>query len=231
MTMAINVDRQRWEESIALLIQKAQSHKDVYNTNINGFLVYIHPNVYSPKYFPESSWYARNLQKIVNGRSFLEVGVGSGIISMHVAKTGSTVYGVDVNPDAVDITRKNFEANSLEADVRLSDLYSSLDPETRVDFIFWNHPWQYSSAIVSELKSEKTFDEGYSALTRYIAEGHRYLNDGGAIMIGTSCYANLEAVDAIASKYGYQVLTEVQGIEKLEDGTEEVYYILRLKHI
>ncbi|KAF8978625.1 CorA metal ion transporter [Entomortierella lignicola] len=231
MSMAINVDRKRWEESIALLIHKAQSHEEVYSVNINKFLVYIHPNVYSPKYFPESSWYAKNLQQIVNGRPFLEVGVGSGIISLHVAKTGSNVYGVDINPDAIEITRKNFEANGLKADVRLSDLYSNLDPETRVDFIFWNHPWQYSSTIVAELKSEKTFDEGYSALTRYIAEGHRYLNDGGAILIGTSCYANLEAVNSIASRHGYNVLTEVQGIEKLEDGTEEVYYILRLNQV
>ncbi|KAF9343687.1 hypothetical protein BGX34_006491, partial [Mortierella sp. NVP85] len=223
------VDRPRWESSISQLLSKANAHTSVYSMiTTNSLTIHIHPNVYSPKYFPESTWYARHLQSLVQGKEFLEVGVGTGIISLYVAQTGSNVHGVDINPDAVEISRKNFEANGLKADLRVSDLFSSLDKNLRVDYVFWNHPWQYSSHVVEELRSEKTLDEGYKALTRYIAEGHRYLKEGGAILIGTSCFANLDAVNAIAHKHGYAVKVEVQGAEKLEDGTEEVYYILRL---
>ncbi|KAF9969005.1 hypothetical protein BGZ73_008848 [Actinomortierella ambigua] len=222
-------DRARWESSISQLVLKANAHTSIYSmTTTNGLTIHIHPNVYSPKYFPESAWYARQVQAIVQGKEFLEVGVGSGIISLYVAQTGSRVHGVDINPDAVEISRKNFEVNGLQADLCVSDVYGSLDDRMRVDYIFWNHPWQYSSNIVGELKSEKTLDEGYKALTRYIAEGHKHLREGGAILIGTSCFANLDTVRTIAHQHEYAVTVEARGTEKLEDGTEEEYFILRL---
>ncbi|KAF9134547.1 hypothetical protein BGW39_006640 [Mortierella sp. 14UC] len=279
--------RQHWEDSISRLLQKALSHKEVYTTPISGFQVSIHPNVYSPKYFPESKWYGQQLEQLVKpGQDFLEVGVGSGIVSMHVARAGGKARGVDINPDAVAITKKNFAANGLsssgvvrgeprrdsyytsasgspseadrvratinarnvaptppaltdsgsdsdsdpleEADIRVSDLYTSLDPGTKFHYIFWNHPWQNSSAIVKELQTEKTLDEGYKALSRYMSQGRSYLHEDGAILIGTSCYADLKALDQMAEDNGYRTMVQSQGTSLLEDGTEEVYYILRL---
>ncbi|KAF9968818.1 hypothetical protein BGZ70_005622 [Mortierella alpina] len=169
------IDRPHWEGSIAKLLKQARSHSEIYTVTINGLDIAIHPNVYSPMYFPESAWYAQQLEGIVKGKTFLEVGVGSGIIALHVARTGS----------------KNFETNGLKGDIRLSDLFTALGPGTKVDYIFWNHPWQISNTVVNELQSEKTLDEGYQALSRYIRDGHTYLNEGGSILIGTSCYADL----------------------------------------
>ncbi|KAG9327563.1 hypothetical protein KVV02_003808 [Mortierella alpina] len=224
-----NIDRSHWEGSIAKLIKQALSHSEIYTVTINGLDIAIHPNVYSPMYFPESTWYAQQLEGIVYGKTFLEVGVGSGIIALHVARTGSKVYGLDINPDAVAITRKNFEMNGLWGDIRVSDLYAALDPGTKVDYIFWNHPWQISRTVVRELQSEKTLDEGYKALSRYIRDGHTYLNDGGSILIGTSCYADLESLNRIALQHGYgSVVVAAQGESHLADGTCEIYYILRL---
>ncbi|KAF9094036.1 hypothetical protein BGX23_002585 [Mortierella sp. AD031] len=255
-------DRNTWEDSISRLLQKAQSHKEVYTVPISGFEVSIHPNVYSPKYFPESKWYGQQLERLIRpGQDFLEVGVGSGIVSLHVARAGGRCKGVDINPDAVAITRKNFEANGFcrprkdssfssasaspehhthpatttgttaiteEADIRVSDLYSALDPGSRFHYVFWNHPWQNSTSIVKELQTEKTLDEGYRALSRYMSLGREYLHDDGAILIGTSCYADLEALDKIAAENGFRTTVQAQGTSLLEDGTEEVYYILRL---
>ncbi|KAG0369713.1 hypothetical protein BGX24_002314 [Mortierella sp. AD032] len=273
-------ERQHWEDSISRILQKALSHKEIYTTPINGFEVSIHPNVYSPKYFPESKWYGQQLERLVKpGQDFLEVGVGSGIVSMHVARAGGKVKGVDINPDAVAITKMNFSANGLsssravrggrlrmdnsyspapelsfeaareraivarpppplpptdseveEADIRVSDLYTSLDPGTKFHYIFWNHPWQNSSAIVKELQTEKTLDEGYKALSRYMSQGRDYLHDveGSAIFIGTSCFADLKALNQMAKENEFRTEVESQGVELLEDGTEEVYYILRL---
>ncbi|KAI1298308.1 hypothetical protein EDD11_006807 [Mortierella claussenii] len=224
-----DTSRHAWEESISQLIRKAQSHTEVYTITINNLNISVHPNVYSPKYFPESSWYAQNLEGIVQGKDFLEVGVGSGIISLHVARTGSRVFGVDINPDAVAITRKNFEMNELKGDIRISDLYAALDSETKVDYIFWNHPWQISSVMVKELCTEKTLDEGYKALTRYVKDGHKYLKEKGTILIGTSCYADLDSLNWIVSEHGYKTVVAAQGESKLVDGTKEVYYILQLE--
>lgn len=273
-------ERHIWEDSISRLLQKALSHKEAYTIPISGFSVSIHPNVYSPKYFPESKWYGQELEKLIEpGQDFLEVGVGSGIVSMHVARAGGRVKGVDINPDAVAITKKNFAQNGLcsegrvveggprdssyssasqspseataatdatdsdldsekdyqeerlpEADIRVSDLYSALDPSSKFHYIFWNHPWQNSSTVVKELQTEKTLDEGYKALSRYMAQGREYLHKGGngAVLIGTSCYADLKSLNKLAEENGYRTEVQSQGGSLLEDGTEEVYYILRL---
>jgi len=222
-------NRLAWEESISKLTKMAESHKEVYTITVNGLDISIHPNVYSPKYFPESCWYAQNLESIVQGKDFLEIGVGSGIISLHAARAGSKVFGVDINPDAVAITRKNFDKNGLKADIRVSDLYAALEPGTKVDYIFWNHPWQISSAVVKELQSEKTLDEGYKALSRYVRDGHKYLKENGAILVGTSCYADLNFLSQIVSEHGYKTVIAAQGESRLVDGTLEVYYIMRLE--
>ena len=281
-------ERLTWEDSISRLLQKALSHTATYTVpNISDFKVSIHPNVYSPKYFPESAWYGQQLERLVKpGQDFLEVGVGSGIVAMHVARAGGKVRGVDINPDAVEVTKMNFWQNGLdsrgggvkarrdssyssasqspseslsdahaaaaagaafidydsdteknqdqeeplqEADIRVSDLYSALPRGSKFHYIFWNHPWQNSTSIVKELQTEKTLDEGYRSLSRYMAQGREYLHEGGEILIGTSCYADLRALNVLAEDNGFRTEVAREGKSLLEDGTtEEVYYILRL---
>lgn len=227
------------------------------------------------------------------------MGVGSGIVAMHVARAGGKVRGVDINPDAVEVAMRNFWQNGLdsrgggvkvmararkdssyssalqtprqspsqsptqslskanaaaagaaftdsdsdtekdhdhdleeplqEADIRVSDLYSALPRGSKFHYIFWNHPWQNSTSIVKELQTEKTLDEGYHSLSRYMVQGREYLHEGGEILIGTSCYADLRALNVLAEENGFRTEVAREGRSLLEDGTtEEVYYILRL---
>lgn len=163
----------------------------------------------------------------MNKGSFLEVGVGSGLNTVAVAASGSTVWGVDINPNAVETTRKNLEVNGLKGTVVLSDIFDKV--EGRFDVIFWNHPWQYDSAVPSQLKSEKTLDSEYKLLRRFIGEAKDYLTDKGVVLLGTSAYANREAIYQIAKKAGFAHKELLRGQESIGEGVVEEYYILELK--
>ena len=52
------------------------------------------------------------------GQRILEMGCGSGLISLHCAKLGAIVVAADINPKAVACTLANFQRNHLQAEVR-----------------------------------------------------------------------------------------------------------------
>lgn len=218
--------RAAWESRIAELILESKKHDSTYLEKIGPFNVYISPNVYSPRYFPETQWYGEHLPSIVQGNSFLEIGIGSGLVSLNLAKSGSKVVGVDINPEAVETTRRNFKINGLDGSFFVSDIFESVSG--KFDYIFWNHPWQNCQDIPSELKSEKTFDEDYRLLRRFIAQSKDYLTDDGSLLLGTSAYADLEAMSAIYTANGYDSEIIRQGRRSIGKGVTEEYYITRI---
>jgi len=62
----------------------------------------------------------------LKGRSFIEVGCGTGLISLAAARAGAVVTAVDISPQAIAATQKNFLANGLKGEVLLSDLFTNL---------------------------------------------------------------------------------------------------------
>lgn len=212
--------RKEWERRISELIVESRKHNTTYFELIGNFGVYIHPTVYSPKYFPETLWYGENLPSIIQGKSFLESALAR-------VSFLSAVAGVDINPDAVQITQKNFEANHQVGTFVLSDIFDSVSGT--YDFIFWNHPWQIDATIPQELKSEKTFDEGYRLLKRFVAQAKGYLTDNGSILLGTSYYADLASMVAIYAANGYTHDVLQQGQRSIGNGVREEYYIVQLR--
>ena len=75
--------------------------------------------VYEPA---EDSWLmAKHIPQFQG--SVLEIGCGSGIISMHLAQRGN-VTAIDINPKAVEATKFNSKENDLEIEVLEGDLFS-----------------------------------------------------------------------------------------------------------
>ena len=69
------------------------------------------PEVYPPS--DDSILLIESLD-VVPGEKVLEVGCGSGVVSIHCAKNGCDVTAVDVNPRAVELARRNAGANGAD---------------------------------------------------------------------------------------------------------------------
>ena len=71
------------------------------------------------------------------GMSFLDIGTGSGILSILAAKLrAKPVVGVDIDEEALEVARQNALRNGVEVEFRKSDLLESVDG--KFDFIVAN---------------------------------------------------------------------------------------------
>lgn len=73
------------------------------------------------------------------GERVLEMGCGSGFLSVHMAAAGAEVTAADINPSAVTCTEKNALRNGLKIKAMRSDLFSDLDGI--YDLIIFNPPY------------------------------------------------------------------------------------------
>lgn len=76
----------------------------------------------------------------LTGKSFLELGCGSGIISIVAAQNGAITTAIDINNEAVLITRVNARNNKADIEVVQSDLFSGL-AQRLFDIIVINPPY------------------------------------------------------------------------------------------
>ncbi|MFE7114807.1 methyltransferase [Streptomyces sp. NPDC057654] len=166
------------------------------------------------------------------GGSFLEVGCGTGVISVTAALDGcAAVTALDINEKAVANTVANAERHGVSDRVRAlhSDLYAALEPADRFDAVFWNVPWTYVEdgfPLSTDLHSA-VFDPGYQGHARYIAGAHEHLADGGRLLLGTADLGDRERLDVFAEEAGLRVelLRRVRRIEEV--GVME-YHLLEL---
>ena len=192
-------------EKARAVFDKMKSHTVPYEELVGKFNITILPGVFSPRYFADSLVFAEALAEIVGKRRMLEVGCGTGIISLYCAKAGARVVSGDINPAAVENTKLNAEKFGLTIDVRVGDIYAAIQPDEKFDVIFWNHPFNRSDAPEKEVLLRAGFDEQYASLRKYVSEAREHLAEGGQLLLGTGSIADLEEVERIASENDYKL--------------------------
>ena len=199
-------DQEKWENEVRLVFKKIKSHKKPYNIKVNRINFKVFPNVFSPKYFTDSTWFAKTVPKIVKNKKLLDIGTGIGIVALFAARNGAKVVATDINPSAIKNARENFKRYNLEIPVILSDMYKNLNPKEKFDFIFWNHPFNKGKDPKETILLRGGFDYNYSGLKKYIQGAHKYLKKDGRLLLGTGNFADLKEIKRLASKYNYKMV-------------------------
>jgi ribosomal protein L11 methyltransferase len=92
--------------------------------------------------------------------SLLDVGCGSGVLSIAAAKLGfGPVHAFDLEPAAVEATRRNAETNRVEVDVRLGDALEADLPAT--DLTVANIHLAGVEALGPRLETRRLVTAGY----------------------------------------------------------------------
>lgn len=107
----------------------------------NGITLQVPPQVFHPGFFFSTRLLMRVVLKLpLQGRSFLELGAGSGLIAMQAEKKGAVVTASDINPVAIEYLQKNRRRNNSSIRILQSDLFDNI-PLEAFDVIAINPPY------------------------------------------------------------------------------------------
>ncbi|MBL7931193.1 MAG: methyltransferase [Bacteroidia bacterium] len=197
-------------------------------THLKGFDLLIKPSVFHPKYFFSSTYLFDFVNKLeLRNKSFLEIGSGSGIISLLAFRKGAHVTSVDINPVAIECTTYNFKVNFKEPHNREfkaieSDIFSALAPGV-FDYIAINPPYFFENA---ELKSQLAWNCGKNGeyFTQLFSQLGRYVSKDSSVYMILADNCDLNRIETIAKQYHYRLKTVEK--KKIKWETNFIYSIL-----
>lgn len=155
--------------------------------------------VFPPRFFFSTALLCRTLRRMpIRDRTLLEVGSGSGAVSLTAARAGAVVTAVDISASAVYATRCNALRNELDVDVRHSDLFA-LVPE-RFHVVVVNPPY-FRHDPTSELDHAFHAGAGFEYFHRLFEELPHHVAPGGTVLLtlAEGCDA---AIGRIAAEHG-----------------------------
>lgn len=148
------------------------------------------PEVYPPS--DDSILLIESLD-VREGERVLEVGCGSGVVSIHCALNGCEVTAVDINPRAVELTRRNASANGADVEVLESDVYGNVDG--RFDTIVFNLPYLPVDEEGLLAKAWSGGADGLGPLPRLLEGAPGHLLPGGKIIVVVSSLTEPRALE------------------------------------
>ncbi len=158
--------------------------------------------------------------------SVLDVGTGSGCIAVTLAKElpKSTLMGVDISTEALEIAQAN--AARLEANIefRQSDLLSAIEPGRLFDVIVSNPPYVGECEADKVQKQVRDFEphcavfggeRGMDIIARLAPQVWDHLKPGGWFLMEIG-YSIAEPVHEIMHRWSdFRVIPDLQGIPRV----------------
>jgi len=147
------------------------------NITFRGFKLKVLRGVFHPKLFFSTKYFYSFLEKQnFEKLRFLEIGCGSGILSLLAYQKGAYVTAIDIDPRAVENTKLNFSKNFTDTSgVKIihSDVFTNV-PLQQFDMVVINPPYYFKkvenadhNAWYCGLNGE-FFESLFSKLTGYI---------------------------------------------------------------
>lgn len=164
------------------------------------------PEVYAPS---DDSYLLLKNVRVAPGQRLLEMGCGTGLIALHAAKSGALVTAADVNPHAVECTKRNAARNDLKVKVVQSDLFERING--CFDVIVFNPPYLPAKASSTSWleRSWSGGGEGCEVAVGFLRDAWRHLAPGGEIYVVLSSVGGLMAVlKSAKDRYEGELLEE-----------------------
>lgn len=168
------------------------------------------------------SWFVEHPE--VDGANMLEIGVGTGIISLSGLIAGvESAVATDINPMACMNARYNAELLDLDERLEIRQVmptspgpFSVIGADEQFDLIVSNPPWE--DAPVEEVAAHALYDPGFALLDGLVAEAHLHLKPGGKLLLAYGAKTAIKRILATASQSGWNAtVADTRDLETLPE--------------
>lgn len=172
----------------------------------NGIELEIPRGVYYPE--EDSLLLAEAIERLdIRKKKCLDMGCGSGFLSIIMAKKGGAVTASDINRTASETAKANAEKNRCSIDAIVSSLFDSI--AGKYDVIVFNPPY----LPVDDKYTDRSYDGGRTGrkvIGRFLECAKIHLNGGGKILLLISSLTGENEVLKLAEKNGFKAMAEAR---------------------
>lgn len=190
--------------------------------NIKGI---VNPNVFHPQFTISTRVLLDFIDKEdLEGKQFLELGCGTGLISTYAASKGAYVLASDVNNLALENAELNAKNNHVEIETVNSDLFNSISSQV-FDFIIINPPY-YPKQANNDVEKAWFCGENFEYFFNLFSSIQPYFNDTSKVVMILSEDCDIERIKQIIAANNISFTTI---LETKKWG--EMNYLFQLKSI
>ena len=147
----------------------------------------------------------------LKGKNILDMGSGTGIISIAAYSRGAACTASDINPMAVKSANENFRLNNVHSTTLESDLFDNIDDSHKFDIIFFNPPY-YNYEPRNDF--EKAFGGGkdFRVIREFYKRAKDYLSSDGFVCMIISSDVEIDKIYTIIEEkgYNYKILHKIE---------------------
>lgn len=166
----------------------------------HGINVIVHPEVFPPHLTLSTKILLDFIKPMdIESKTLLELGCGSGIISLYASKKQAIVTATDINKIALQYLEKASQKNDLNIEIIQSDLFDNL--QNRIyDYIIINPP--YYPRNPKNTKEKAWFcGENFEYFEKLFKQIPNHITNTSDIFMILSNDCDIEHIKSIASKF------------------------------
>ncbi|MBI2675530.1 MAG: methyltransferase [Candidatus Aenigmarchaeota archaeon] len=210
-------EKKKHLEGTLRVLRESQKETGKYYVEVLGRKFVVYPGVFSPKYFNDTKFFAREVH-IRQGERFLEIGPGTGVISVFAALKGAKVVCIDINAYAIENTKENAKINRVKGRITTlhGNLYDPLPKDAKFDTIFWNIPFGYVKKDKISVLEKAVFDPEYRSTKSFVFGANMHLGKNGRLLIGFSTtLGHFSVLRKFLEEAGFEVklLAQTESVE------------------
>lgn len=169
--------------------------------------VTVFPGVFHPGFYFSTKLLLKYLENIeLNKKYVLELGAGTGLISIFAANKGGFVTASDISLTAVYNIEKNVKMTNANVEVVHSDLFDDI-PHRKYDYIIINPPY-YKKTPASEKEFAWFGGDDFQYFRKLFEQLNKNIYENTNVIMVLSDEADLEMIKSIAGEFKF-VLKEV----------------------